>query len=138
MAQDTPLAGRGILYFTSKIARPDVINEQQYLNWYDNKHIMDMLETSAVKTALRYRAVDPSADKPFLTMYPVDDIAFTQTDEFKNISLHSDLLPDGMSAYDIAEFDVRYYKLAQVYDQTKKGPGEHLVSDKSSCNTADK
>ncbi|RBQ68525.1 hypothetical protein VDGD_05095 [Verticillium dahliae] len=123
MAQDHPMAGRGILYVHSKIARPDLINEEQYMDWYDNDHMAEILETSAMKTAFRYKDVDPSAERPFLAMYPLDDMAFMQTDEFKGIRVHSDLLPGGGPVYDVAEIDVRYYKLTQVYDPTNKGPG---------------
>ncbi|KAM0276540.1 hypothetical protein ACHAQH_006641 [Verticillium albo-atrum] len=123
MSQDQPIAGRGILYVNSKIARPDLMNEEQYMNWYDNDHIAEIIETSAMKTAFRYKDVDPDAETPFLAMYPMDDIGFTQTDEFKNIRVHSELLPGGGPIYDLADLDVRYYNLVQVYDPTNKGPG---------------
>ncbi|KAM0328744.1 hypothetical protein ACHAQA_005157 [Verticillium albo-atrum] len=119
-----PITGRGILYVNSKIDRPDLIDEEKYMDWYDNDHIAEILETSAMKTAFRYKDVDfANADKPYLAMYPMDDIAFTQTDEFKNIRVHSDMLPGGGPIYDLAEIDVRYYNLIQVYDPTNKGPG---------------
>jgi hypothetical protein len=117
------IKGPGILYVNSKIARTDLLNEQSYMKWYSEDHIPEILQTSGVNSALRWKDVDAKADKPFLVMYPMQDIAFTQGEEFKKIRVHSDLLPNGGPIYDLAEIDVRYYGLVQVYDArgTKEG-----------------
>jgi hypothetical protein len=117
------IKGPGILYLNSKIARPDLLNEKSYMKWYSEDHIPEILQTSGVNSALRWKDVDEKADKPFLVMYPMQDIAFTQGEEFKEIRVHSDLLPNGGPIYDLADIDVRYYGLVQVYDPrgTKEG-----------------
>ena len=117
------IKGPGILYVNSKIARSDLLNEESYMKWYGEDHIPEIIETSAVNSALRWKDVDTKADKPFLVMYPMQDIAFTQGEEFKKIRVHSDLLPNGGPIYDLADIDVRYYQLVQSYDPkgTKKG-----------------
>lgn len=66
-------------------------------------------------SALRFKSPDPDAQKPYLALYPMPDIGFTQTEEFKQISVTSDLLPDGGPIYDLADFDTRYYGLVQYY-----------------------
>ena len=61
-------------------------------------------------------------------MYPMEDIAFTQGEEFRKIKVHSKLLPGSGLCYDLADIDVRYYNLIQVYDPTNKGKGITIMS----------
>jgi hypothetical protein len=110
------MKGPGILYVNSKIARTDILNEESYMKWYGEDHIPEIIETSGIKSALRFKNIDPNVDKPFLVMYPMPDIAFTQGDEFRKIKVHSDLLPGGGPIYDLADIDVRYYGLMQKYE----------------------
>jgi hypothetical protein len=112
--------GPGVLYVNSKIAATDVLDEGKYIKWYEDDHIAELMHTSGIKSALRYKSIDPAADKPYLVTYPMDDLAFTQGEEFKNIKVHSDMLPNGGPIYDLADMDVRYYGLIQTYDP--KGP----------------
>ena len=114
------MKGPGILYVNSKIARTDILNEESYMKWYGEDHIPEIIQTSGIDSALRFKNVDETVDKPFLVMYPMSDIAFTQGEEFKKIKVHSDLLPGGGPIYDLADIDVRYYGLIQKYEP--KGP----------------
>lgn len=118
------IKGPGILYVNSKIARPDILDDETYMKWYSDDHIAEIMETSAIHSALRFKDSDPVASKPYLVMYPMEDIAFTQGEEFKNIKVHSDMLPGGGPVYDLADIDVRYYGLIQKYEPqepTKQG-----------------
>lgn len=121
------ISGPGILYVNSKISRPDILDEDTYLNWYDNDHIAEIVQTSGVESAWRFKDVNiGSVEKPYLAMYPLKDLAFTQGSEFKGIRVHSDMLPNGGPIYDLADVDVRYMNLIQVFDPTKKGKGESV------------
>lgn len=118
------ISGPGILYVNSKIARTDILDEAGYMNWYENDHIPEIIETDAIRSALRWKDIDSKADKPYLVTYPMQDIGFTQGPQFKKIAVHSKLLPNGGPIYDLADIDVRYYGLIQVFDPTDSGPGE--------------
>jgi hypothetical protein len=47
-----------------------------------------------------------SNPKPFLAFYPLEDMAFITSDEFKNISVQSENLPGSGVVYDSVDFDV--------------------------------
>jgi hypothetical protein len=116
--------GPGVLKVQSKIVKKDMLDQETYMKWYDEDHIPEILATSGVNSAWRFINNDPDAEEPFLAFYPVDDLAFLQSDEFKGITVDSKLLPENTVIYDLADFNVRYDALTQVYDPTNKGKGE--------------
>ncbi|QDS69042.1 hypothetical protein FKW77_009748 [Venturia effusa] len=81
------------------------------MKWYDEDHIAEIMETSGISDAYRYIDNDQNASKPYLAFYPMPDLAFTQSEEFKKIRVKSDLLPGSQICYDLADLDVRYYGL---------------------------
>jgi hypothetical protein len=119
MAKPNPaVSGKGLLYVTSRIQRTDVLDEETYFKWYDEDHIDEIVHTSGMKSAFRYRDVDfdeksRKQEKVFLAFYPMDDLAFTQGDEFRSIRVKSDILPDTGIIYDLADLDVRYLGLVE-------------------------
>jgi hypothetical protein len=110
------IKGPGLLYVNSGIARPDILSEETYIKWYSDDHIAEIMQTSAIHSALRFKDVDAAASKPYLVMYPMEDIGFTQGEEFRKIKVHSDMLPGGGPIYDLADIDVRYYGLIQKFE----------------------
>lgn len=118
----TDITGPGILFVEARISRPDILTESTYMDWYDNDHIAEIIQTSGVDSAFRY--ICPGKDYPYLAMYELRDIAFTQSAEFRNIRVHSNILPGSKLVYDLADNNVRYYKLTGVFDPTKRGPGQ--------------
>jgi hypothetical protein len=122
------ISGPGILYVEARISRPDILDEETYTKWYHEDHIAEIVETSGINSARRFKNIDPNAHRPYLAMYPMKDLAFTQGEEFKKIRVKSDILPGSGICYDMADNDVRYDNLIQVYDPTKKGPGESTVA----------
>lgn len=108
------IKGPGLLYVNSRITSPQ-LDEAHFLKWYTTVHIAEILETSGVESALRFKSPVPDAQNPYLAIYPMKDIGFTQTDEFRKITVTSDLLPDGEPIYDLADFDTRYYGLVQYF-----------------------
>lgn len=118
------ISGPGILFVESGISQPDVLDEKTFMKWYDEDHIPEILRTSGVSSARRFKSVDTTVDKPYLSMYAMNDLSFVLGEEFKNISVHSDILPGSGICYDLAEFQLRFDTLIQVYDPLKKGKGE--------------
>lgn len=115
--------GKGILFVTSKIVRTDILDVPTFMDWYDNDHIAEIVQTSGIRSALRLINVDPTVDKPYLAIYPMNDLGFTQGEEFRKIRVRSDILPGDGIIFDLADIDVAYHNLVHVYDETKKGKG---------------
>lgn len=81
-----------------------------------------------MKSAFRYRDVEfedkkGRKEKTYLAFYPMEDLAFTQGDEFRGIRVESPILPESGIIYDLAEMDVRYNGLVDKV-QSKQRPSE--------------
>ncbi|KAI8932100.1 hypothetical protein NX059_010985 [Plenodomus lindquistii] len=124
------LHGPGILYVTSRIkpSSSHTLDEATYLKWYDDDHIPELVSTSGIKSSFRFANTNPqpqshdenSAAMPYLVYDPMQDLAFTTSDEFRNIRVESQILPPGSVIYDFAEFNVYYFGLHSVCG-TKRG-----------------
>jgi len=107
-----------MLWVTANItdSPTNTLTEEQYMRWYDDDHIAEIIQTSGMPNAFRYYDVDKASPrgtqqcpKPFLAFYPMADVAFLTGPEFRNIKVHSDLLPGTGLCYDVAETDVAYF-----------------------------
>jgi len=110
------LQGPGLLLVNSKVTRPDMLDEDTFIKWYSLDHIPEILNTSGVSSAVRFKNADPKAERPYLVLYPMDNIGFTQSEEFKKISVYSDLLPGEGPVYDLTDMDVRVYSFIDKYE----------------------
>ncbi|KAF9736474.1 putative alpha/beta hydrolase [Paraphaeosphaeria minitans] len=130
MAQS--MKGPGILYVKACInpSPSNPLEEPQYMHWYDDDHIAEIVETSGMPSAFRYFHVNktpgrgtptPECPRPYLAFYPMPDIAFTQGPEFKKIRVHSDMLPGTGLCYDMTDNDVRYYALVGQKGNVQRG-----------------
>lgn len=117
--------GPGLLYVNSKITSSK-LSPELFTAWYQDVHIPDILATSGIKTAYRYFTTsdEETVDRPYLALYPLEDVAFLRTSEFESIPVHSDLVPtDSKCIFDLADFHVCYYtNVGKVEsDQSKNG-----------------
>ncbi|KAK7923908.1 hypothetical protein PG985_005962 [Apiospora marii] len=114
----------GLLYASSKISRPDILDVKTFFEWYDEEHIPELIQTSGFDSAFRFIDLDPGSKWPYLAVYPTKDFSFFKSDEFKGMkSLQSDKLPGTGAAAEVMGSVSRFDQLVQVYDPTKKGPG---------------
>jgi hypothetical protein len=109
----------GLLFVNSKITSPKY-DVESFTRWYEDIHIRDIFKTSGIKSAFRYKSPTPgTVDKPFLALYPLKDLDFLQSAEFKAIPVTDSSIPsESHTIFDLAEFDTRYYVLLKRY------PGE--------------
>ncbi|KAF2735801.1 hypothetical protein EJ04DRAFT_511575 [Polyplosphaeria fusca] len=123
--------GEGLLYVKARISRKDILDEPGYMKWYDEDHIAEIIETSGVDNAFRYKDVEqgkPTCPYPYLAFYPMKEMAFTLGEEFRKIRVKSDLLPGSGICYDVADNEVRYLKLTgKTEAPKKKEPAAYLV-----------
>ncbi|KAJ9150054.1 hypothetical protein NKR19_g5459 [Coniochaeta hoffmannii] len=132
----------GILFVNSKITS-DALTPEVFTDWYESVHIPDIFVTSGIKSAFRYKSPTPDkVDRPYLALYPVKDIQWLYSDEFKSIPVHSDVLPNESRAiFDLADFDTRYYETINTKAEPgRQGPAKAVVVvqfDSSSDDAAD-
>jgi hypothetical protein len=125
------IKGRGMMWVTSRIAQSakDILDEEAFMRWYDEDHISEIVATSGIPDAFRYVNVkkesplgSEAARKPFLAVYPMQAMEFTQSQEFKGIRVKSDILPGSGIIYDLADIDVGYLGLVSISGgEGKKG-----------------
>nr|OQO26167.1 hypothetical protein B0A51_03886 [Rachicladosporium sp. CCFEE 5018] len=123
----------GLLFVNSKITKPDQLSDEQYTRWYEDTHIVDIFKTSGIKEAARWKALDPEQDRPYLALYPLEDLDFLNSDEFKAIPVHDDKLPGSGQIFTLADFDTRYYAFEQLYEpkETKSGGSTRVQEEQS-------
>ncbi|CAK7215346.1 hypothetical protein SCUCBS95973_002450 [Sporothrix curviconia] len=132
------IKGPGLLFVQSRITRPDIMSEEVFMHWYDTDHIAEVVETSGIDSAIRWKHDELDTTRlPYLSVYPLEDIAFLRSDEFKAIRVSSDLLPGTKLCYDLAAFDVGYFNILQVADPTNKGKGQAKALVAEQVETSD-
>lgn len=99
----------GLLYVNSRITSP-TLTPSTFNAWYTQEHIPDILASKGITSAFRYRNIDPSALRPYLALYPVTNLGFLGSEEYKKIPVRSERYFGGRGAFEVAEFDTRYYE----------------------------
>ncbi|TKA74538.1 hypothetical protein B0A49_02989 [Cryomyces minteri] len=115
----------GLLYVYSKIICP-TLSPARFAQRYEEVHIPDIFKTSGIKTAYHYltASLSPEAiDRPYLALYPLEDLHSLRTDDLKGIPVHHDILPGTKAIFDVAEFDTRYYAHVQTFETDGAKPG---------------
>ncbi|KAK3627945.1 hypothetical protein LTR56_018935 [Elasticomyces elasticus] len=120
----------GLLFVNSKITKPDEVSDEAYTKWYEEVHIPDIFKTSGISEASRFLSIDPKSERPYLALYPLGDLDFLQTDEFRSIPVHHDSIPGSHAIFDFADFDTRYYKFVQHYEaeNAKSGQPDFVIA----------
>jgi hypothetical protein len=104
----------GLFFANSKITSPSLSHEI-FTKWYNDVHIPDIFKTSGIKSGFRYYSTSPQdTDKPYLAIYPLEDVGFLETEEFWSIPVTHELLGEGKNCFEVAEFDTRPYELLKV------------------------
>lgn len=82
---DKPFPGPspGLLYTNSKPVHPEKLLLTELDRWYEDIHLPDVLNLSGIHEACRWQALDSDTERPFLATYPLLDVHFLNTDEFK-------------------------------------------------------
>jgi hypothetical protein len=122
MQSTTSASGKtpGLFYVNSKITEPS-LSAETFNKWYDEIHVPDILATSGIKSAFRYYGKD--SDRPFLALYPLEDVHFLESQEFHSISSESEILPKTGLSFDVASFDTRPLVHIKTYQSKAAQPG---------------
>ncbi|KAF2841017.1 hypothetical protein M501DRAFT_1015004 [Patellaria atrata CBS 101060] len=122
----------GLFFVNSGITSPN-LNTTAWNSWYNNEHIRDLLQTSEVHTAYRYYSTYPEeTDQPYLAFYPLQHVAWLESEEFITVPNVSSTLnvpeinQDPTSCYDVADFEFRAYSTVGGY--STRGTAPYVVT----------
>lgn len=71
------------LQVNSKLKQLDQVSPEDFKKWYEGVHIPDIFKSGGIKEALRWETINPDDERPYLALYPLEDLDFLQTPEFK-------------------------------------------------------
>lgn len=118
------VTGPGLLYVNSKITDPS-LSPELYKKWYEEIHIRDIFERKGIASAFRYYSTSPdSVERPYLALYPLEDVSFLTSAAFKSIPVNSELLPKQKPIFEFADFDTRYYTHVKTISKGQSSSGE--------------
>ncbi|KAJ6283815.1 hypothetical protein J3E71DRAFT_351238 [Bipolaris maydis] len=134
----------GIMWASSRITHPERLSVDKYSDWYENKHIKDVLVLPDAVAAVKYQAVERpvkdggeertySGDMPWLVVYELPDmVGFRESDGFKNMSQRN---PPTQAEIDTiymnTQFAIRFYEEVQRFEGEKakeNGPAKFIIS----------
>jgi hypothetical protein len=137
-------------YLLRVISRPVKVTNEEWTKWYLEEHLPDLINTGTTKTAALYSAfedfplstktpaksekttlggrqiahtdIEIPSEKRFLALYQTEFPRPTHTEEYKKVRTESDIFP-GKKSDEVADFDIRVYKLIQNFDPKNLGEG---------------
>jgi hypothetical protein len=115
------IEGPGILVVRFRMSpfKRHLINEVTFRDWYGYFRRRPA-STSGIKSVYCYRdsnnfylVGDTGNGKPFLAIYPMEDLAFTQSEEIRRIGFDTKILP-GANANLVLDIEVGYLRSFKV------------------------
>lgn len=131
-------------------SKPTKATEEQWIKWYIEEHVPDLVEHGASTRATFYRetydfprAAKEKHERQFLAMYQTKFEEPLKSKEYLEIRRTSEILP-GKQITGAGEFNARNYALIQDYDPDNVGEGTlsiesvfvHVQLTTSSSSTA--
>lgn len=108
---------KGITWVSGKITKPDAISLADFESWYNDIHVPDIIKATGISAAYRYRAIDPSADRPYLALYPASDMEALASKDLAGVRQTSEYFPGSGRHADFADFDIRFYEFIQGFEK---------------------
>ena len=128
-------------------SKPTKVNNEQFVQWYTQEHIPDIIENGVAIKAILYRetfdfpgssrehherswlSMDQKTknSRPYLVVYQTKFPEALKTPEFLKLRRTSDIMPV-KEILDSGEFDGRYYNLIQDYDPDNVGDGTYMIN----------
>ncbi|KXJ87533.1 hypothetical protein Micbo1qcDRAFT_208151 [Microdochium bolleyi] len=115
------LTGPGILWSASRIRKPDQLDWDSFLKWYEGDLIPQALAIDGFHSCFRGVVTDYGVERPNIVVLATQDLKVFDSPEFSVISDSGKRLMAGTAGfYDVLDFDNRWYSLISVSDHGKK------------------
>lgn len=131
------MSNPALLFVTARITDPSKTTDSQFNEMYDKEHLPDVLNYKKHVTdlALRYKNSNPSSDRPYLALYPLENADFFSSGTLEQLTTdtrHSRTY-NGADITTFVEFGPRPYEKIQTYegyghaDETGEARGQSLT-----------
>lgn len=131
------MSNPGLLFVAARISDPSKTTDEQFNKFYNEEHLPDVLnyKTKITSLALRYKNTNPSSERPYLALYPLEDDSFFSSgilEQLTEDTKHSKTY-NGADVTEFLHFDARPYKKIQTFeghghaDKTGKERGQTLT-----------
>lgn len=109
-----------LLFVTARISDPSKTTDAQFNQMYNDEHLPDVLNYKPKVTdlALRYKNSNPSSDRPYLALYPLEDASFFTSGTLEKLTAdtrHSRTY-GGEDIMNIVDFGPRPYEKIQTFE----------------------
>ena len=136
-------------YLLRVISKPLKVTDMEWIRWYLKEHIPDLINSGIAKSGALYTSfedfplstktppnsetttlggqklahtdVEIPSEKRFLAMYQIEFPRPTLTEEYTKIRTECDITAGELG--EVADFDVRVYKLIEDFDPNNFGEG---------------
>jgi hypothetical protein len=114
------MSNPGLLFVAARISDPSKSTDEQFNKFYSEEHFPDVLnyKTKITSLALRYKNTDPSSERPYLALYPLEDTSWFSSgirEQLREETKHSKTY-NGANVIDFIHFDARLYKKIQSFE----------------------
>ncbi|KAI1332537.1 hypothetical protein F5Y16DRAFT_118793 [Xylariaceae sp. FL0255] len=108
----------GLLFIVSHVRDPDKTPDELYNRWLDEEVIPKVLNSGHVKLALRYKNVDPSAEIPYVALYPVDDWTFMGSPDMRKLDekCKSSSMLQTDDVFELIHFEMKPFEKIQTHE----------------------
>lgn len=120
----------GLLTVRTRIIHPD-LTDDAFNHWYNDilmPHVLEAAKASKVPgppAVLRYQHAEGDKNPfPYLAMYPLPDIDWLKSEEWKAVPRSSDVLPGSGHMKESIEFQIHLYEHIQTFEGQKERPAD--------------
>lgn len=111
------MAVPGFLFAVTRPFHPD-LTDAKWGKWYNNYHIVDVVDSGLAKIGVRYRNMNPAARMTYLAAYQLPDLSNLYNPEILGRqNTDSPLSPGSGYMPDTAEAELQGYQIMQKYDR---------------------
>jgi hypothetical protein len=125
----------GLMFVSSRVLDPTKTSDEKYNRFYNDEHLPDVLGYNVTKLALRYKNTAKETDRPYIALYPLDDVNYLHSEALGKLIEDTKISKtfDNTDIYAHLAFDLRPYTKIQTYegygleDKSGKERGQTLV-----------
>lgn len=109
----------GLVWVNSKITRPNDVSASEFLNFYADSHVPDVVQVPGFESAAVYTANAPDTERPYLILYQMSDMKASESEKLHELFGQEDVI----SMREKGNFDIREYEPVQGFEGEGAGSG---------------